>query len=117
MFKRLMQGLAVLLTLTLSSSAYAQGVQTGVLTGSVVDADGLVLPGVTVTVTSPSLQGARSTVTDSNGVYAVRGLPPGQYALTFELSGMKTVEASQRVDLGQTGRVDAKLVQALIERK
>lgn len=114
MFKRLMYGLAVLLALTLSSSAYAQGVQTGVLTGSVVDADGLILPGVTVTVTSPSLQGARTSVTDANGVYVVRGLPPGQYSLSFELSGMKTVEAAQRVDLGQTGRVDAKLQLATV---
>lgn len=89
-----------------SGLASAQGRQTGALTGTVVDSDGLVLPGVTVTVTSPALQGARTAVTDSNGVYTIPGLPPGHYTLTFELSGMRTVTAEQRVDLGLTARVD-----------
>lgn len=105
----LTRGLVVLLALVIGTTAYAQGLQTGVLTGTVVDADGLVLPGASVTVTSPSLQGARTTTTDANGVYAVRGLPPGAYTVAFELSGMKTVEATQRVDLGLTAQVDAKL--------
>lgn len=109
MLKALTRGLVVLLVLVMGSTAYGQGVQTGILTGSVVDVDGLVLPGVTVTVTSPALQGARTTVTDANGVYSVRGLPPGQYTLQFELSGMRNVEATQRVDLGLTARVDAKM--------
>jgi hypothetical protein len=97
-----------------ASAAMAQGVQTGVLTGTVVDTEGLVLPGVTVTVTSPSLQGARTTVTDGNGVYSVPGLPPGNYTLQFELSGMQTVSAQQRVDLGLTARVDARMQLATV---
>jgi hypothetical protein len=115
MLKRLTRCLVVLVALVaMGTTAYGQGVQTGVLTGTVVDADGLVLPGVTVTVTSPALQGARTSVTDANGVYAVRGLPPGTYTLVFELTGMRTVEASQRVDLGLTAQVDAKLPLATV---
>ena len=38
----------------------AQGVQTGELTGIVKDSSGGDLPGVTITVTSPSLQGSRA---------------------------------------------------------
>lgn len=114
MLKRLTRCLVVLMALALGNTAYGQGVQTGVLTGTVVDTDGLVLPGVTVTVTSPALQGARTSVTDANGVYAVRGLPPGTYALLFELTGMRTAEAAQRVDLGLTARVDAKLQLATV---
>ena len=40
-----------------------------------------------MTVSSPSLQGTRTTVTDINGNYVVRGLPPGEYSVTTELSG------------------------------
>ncbi|MEW6319813.1 MAG: TonB-dependent receptor [Acidobacteriota bacterium] len=99
----------MVLVLMGAGSAFGQGVQTGVLTGTVVDADGLVLPGVSVTVTSTALQGERSAVTDGNGVYVLRGLPPGSYTLRFELSGMRTVEASQQVAVGLTARVDAKM--------
>src|SRR4051794_37437380 len=44
---------------TLGTTAWAQGVQTGTITGTVQSADGLSLPGVTVTAASPSLQGQR----------------------------------------------------------
>ena len=43
------------------------GLQTGTLQGTVKDQSDAVLPGVTVTVTSPGLQGTRETVTDGNG--------------------------------------------------
>ncbi|MBE3133994.1 MAG: TonB-dependent receptor, partial [Acidobacteria bacterium] len=87
----------------------AQGIQTGMLTGSARDADKLVLPGVTVTVTSPALQGPRTTVTDGNGRYVLRGLPPGRYQVSFEMSGMKTVNEMVTVELGRTSEVDALL--------
>ena len=109
----------VLLTcvvLTLAASiATAQGVQTGTLTGTVRDQGNLPLPGASVTVTSPALQGVRVAATDANGVYAVAGLPPGAYAVRFELQGMRTVEASQRVDLGRAAKVDATLQVAVTE--
>ena len=109
MLKQMACGVMMALLVLTGARAHAQGVQTGVLTGTVQDADGLVLPGVTVMVTSPALQGDRTTVTDENGVYVVRGLPPGIYRLVFELSGMRNVQAEQRVDLGLTAQVDAKM--------
>jgi len=60
---------------------------TGTISGRVVDAQGLPIPGVTVTLTSPNLQGTRETVTSGNGDYIVSLLPSGVYAVTFELSG------------------------------
>ncbi len=60
---------------------------TGTISGRVVDGQGLPIPGVTVTVTSPNLQGTRETVTSANGDYIVSLLPSGVYAVTFELSG------------------------------
>ena len=60
--------LAILtLVLSLSANGFAQGVQTGTIRGTVKDQQGLALPGVTITATSPALQGARTEVTDSNG--------------------------------------------------
>ena len=50
------------------------------------------LPGVTVTVRSPSLQGTRAAITDINGNYSLPQLPPGDYSVVFEISGFGDVE-------------------------
>src|SRR5262245_51532670 len=72
-----------------ATSAYAQST-TGTISGRVVDAQGLPIPGVTVTVMSPNLQGTRETVTSGNGDYILTLLPSGVYTVTFELSGFGT---------------------------
>ena len=71
----------VVALLCLAGSAMAQGQQSGTLNGRLFSADGLGLPGATVTVSSGALQGTRSTVADINGVYSLPGLPPGDYVL------------------------------------
>ena len=83
-FRFLMIAAAVLLAA--ASPARAQGVQTGIITGVVQSADGLSLPGVTVTVASPALQGQRVGVTDVNGVYSLKGLPAGTYYVYMQAS-------------------------------
>ena len=97
--------------LLIPSAAVAQIGQTATLTGTVTDASGAVLPGVTVTVTSESLiGGARSAVTDDNGVYRFPTLPPGTYTVSAELSGFKTfAQENVRLQLGQTITVDPSL--------
>jgi len=92
-----------------STTAFAQGSQTGTLSGRVTDQDGLVLPGATVTVTSPSLQGARTVVTDETGNYIVRGLPTGRYHVRVELSGLTPVEQDVDVRVGAPSEVNAQL--------
>src|ERR671910_2962322 len=62
--------LAVLALVAFSASAYAQGggaSSTGTIQGRVTDAQGAVLPGVTVTATSPSALGAQTTATSETG--------------------------------------------------
>lgn len=117
MFRRWsLVGLVLACVLGLATGAQAQGVQTGTLTGSVKDKDGLVLPGVTVTVQSPALQGTQTAVTDGNGIYIVRGLPPGTYTVRFELASFTTVTEGTQVPLGGTATVDAEMgVAALTE--
>ena len=62
------------------------------LTGTVRDASGGVLPGVTVEAASPALiEKVRSAVTDDTGQYRIIDLRPGTYSLTFTLPGFSTV--------------------------
>lgn len=101
--------------LTLAASpALAQGQQSGALAGRVTSADRLPLPGVAVTVTSVALQGERTSVTDVNGVYSLPGLPPGAYAVRFELSAMRTTEARADIVLGVVVTLDQQLALAPI---
>ncbi|MBM3818762.1 MAG: TonB-dependent receptor [Acidimicrobiia bacterium] len=102
-------GCVILAMLAAPVFSSAQGVQTGVLSGSVSDPDGLPLPGATVTVTSPALQGERTVVTDAIGAYIVRGLPPGTYTVRFQFPGTADVEETTVVPLGGVADVDATL--------
>lgn len=82
---------------------------TGTLIGSVTAADGSALPGVTVTITSPTLQGSRTAVTGDAGGYHFPALPPGAYTVTYELDGMQRQHQKVAVSLAQTARADASL--------
>ncbi|MGN6183704.1 MAG: TonB-dependent receptor, partial [Thermoanaerobaculia bacterium] len=93
-------------------SAFAQGT-TGMLTGTVTSG-GNPLPGVTVTVTSPVLQGSRTAVTNDAGGYSFPALPPGVYNVAFELSGMQHVTKRVTVGLAQTNRADIELAMSSV---
>lgn len=90
----------VLALLAGAGAATAQGVQTGTLRGTVMDAQGGVLPGAVVTISSPALQGSRETVTDTQGGYVFRLLPPGDYKVTVTMQGFSPVEQTLAVPLG-----------------
>lgn len=93
----------------LSAPAAAQ-VTTGSIRGSVTDAQGAVLPGVTITVQSPSLvRGSVTVVSDERGEFRIPALQPGTYQLVAELSGFNsstlldlTVRLEQEVALKVT---------------
>src|SRR5262245_17452579 len=91
-------------------TAWAQAGALGAIMGKAADETGGVLPGVTVTATSPALQVASVTaVTDAEGNYRLRDLPaPGMYRVVFELTGFQTM-AFDGVSLtaGFTARIDA----------
>src|SRR5256885_2115995 len=91
-----------------ASSAFAQ--TQGRLLGTIEDAQGAVLPGVTVTVTSPQLQGANTTVTDATGQFRFPTLPPGVYHVKAELSSFKSVDQSDvRLGIDQTVTLPIKM--------
>src|SRR5262245_37427742 len=84
-----------ILIIGLAGTVHAQGNPTGAIRGQVVDPGNLALPGVTVTVSSPALQGSRTTVTSSNGDFIIPFLPAGEYTVVFELASFRT--ATRRI--------------------
>ncbi len=87
-----MARLSCVLCLVLAATgAAAQTTPGGSLRGVVVDQQGGRLPGVAVTVRSPTVPGMRSAQTDARGEYWLGDLPPGTYELRAELQGFSTV--------------------------
>jgi len=79
----------------LPNVAHAQSAIVGV----VKDTSGAVLPGVTVEASSDVLiEKTRSVATDGNGQYKIVDLRPGQYVVTFSLTGFATIKR-ENVDL------------------
>jgi hypothetical protein len=102
--------LAVAALVAVAAPAFAQ--TTGRIVGTIEDAQGAVLPGVTVTVTSPQLQGASTAITDATGQYRFPSLPPGPYHVKAELAGFKSAENDVRVGIDQTVTLALKLAVA-----
>jgi Carboxypeptidase regulatory-like domain len=99
-----------------STHAFAQGggaSTTGSINGKVADSSGGVLPGVTVSATSPSSMGVQSSVTDAGGNYRFPALPPGTYTVTFELPGFNTLKRENiQISMGFTATVNVELAVA-----
>ena len=85
------------------------------LAGTVKDASGAVLPGVTVEASSPVLiEKVRTTATDSAGNYRIESLQPGTYGVTFTLAGFATVKRDD-VILSGTGVVKLNPLRSAIQ--
>jgi len=114
------KSLAVLaaVLLTLAPAAFSQSRETGAIVGTVYDQQGEVLPGATVSVTSPALMGTRTFVTDRSGQFRFPALPPGVYTVRAELQGFKTI-IREDVRLTTTTRltVDMNMVQSVVEEE
>lgn len=104
--------LALLLALLLAAPAPARAQSTtGTITGRAVDSSGAMLPGVTVSITSPSMiGGARTAVTDALGSYRFGQLPPGVYQVAFELTSFRAMTIENIVvNANATATVNAPL--------
>jgi hypothetical protein len=94
------EGFRAVLRLTLLVAAFAlmwagpvgAQITRGVISGTVRDVMGAVIPGATVTVTNMETNASRTALTDQLGFYRVAALEPGRYSLRAELSGFSTVE-------------------------
>ncbi len=109
---RLLLALAVVALLG-AAQAWAQGVPTATLSGKAIN-EGVGLPGVLVTISSPSLQGVRTRVTTTNGDYTFVGLPAGSYTVKFELSGFQPVVRKIDLAAAQSYTVNGTLSMAAV---
>ncbi len=108
--------LTILLFLgVLVASAAAQDFR-GRLAGTVTDNSGAVLPGVTVTASSPALIQPQVQVSGGEGDFRFIALNPGMYVLTFELPGFQTMKREGiRVVINQTLSVDQQMQVAALQ--
>ncbi len=94
-------GIALALMLLVAPALFAQ--TTGRIDGRTLGTDGEPIPGVTVTASSPSLQGTQTQTTDADGRFRFVNLPPGFYTVRAELEGFNNVEQPQvRVGIDRT---------------
>jgi hypothetical protein len=110
---RVLTTLVALALLIGGSTAFAQGLPTATLTGRAVS-EGQGLPGVSVTAKSPTLQGTRTSVTGATGEYVFANVPPGDYTVTFTLSGFQTVTRSIKLNATQRSQIDATMTLASV---
>jgi hypothetical protein len=112
---RLTAILAVLALVVGVSTALAQ-VQTGEITGRVSDDTGAVLPGATVTLTSPVLIQPQSATSSETGSFRFTLIPVGTYSVKFELPGFKTVvREGIVVNIGFTAQVNQQLAISTVQ--
>jgi len=92
----------------LFSFTFSQTRETGALAGKVTTPDGEPLPGVEVTIFSPSLMGGtRSTITNQDGRYRFPALPHGTYSIETKLQGFVPQKIENiRLSVGETLTID-----------
>ena len=81
----------LVLALLLPASSAAQTVM-GTISGTVVDQQGQVVPGATVTVINEATSDPRSAISAAEGDFLVPNLQPGLYTLRIGLQGFRTLE-------------------------
>jgi len=104
----------MLLAILVPFGAFAQST-TGSISGTVTDASGSVLPGVTVTATNTATGLARSVVTNDSGHFELLLLPPGLYRTAAELSGFQPVHALLNINIGTANTFDVKMKPGVAE--
>jgi len=96
-----------LVVLLLSATVAAAQQGTSEMRGRVVDDQGAVLPGVTVTVTNQATGMFRETISGADGSFIASGLVPGTYRATAELQGFKKFDRQDlRLEVGKTTTIE-----------
>lgn len=106
-----MRFLRVLLLLFVAIPAFAQTLGNLFVN---VSMDGNPLPGVTVTISSPEMQGTRIAVADANGRAVFPAIPSGAYNVQVQMEGLQQTTRNTRVLLGQTAVLDVDMKLAAV---
>ncbi len=92
------------------SFGFAQATNTGTVVGTVTDQSGAVVPDATVTLTDPSTNDNRTTITGHTGQYAFINVSPGSYVITASKAGFELNKiANQTVQVGTQTTANFKL--------
>jgi len=78
--------------LLMQPAGFSQGIQTGSISGTTVDASGAILPNAQIALTDRARGTTFNTTSQSDGVFAIRALPIGTYKVTITAPGFKTTE-------------------------
>ena len=109
--------LAILTSLVLVSAATGQQ-QLGAIQGSITDATGGALPGVTVTATNLATGVRRNTTSNESGVFRLQSLDPGRYKIVAELQGFRTAAQNDvTLSVGATLGVNFSMQTGAIEER
>lgn len=100
MSKRMLRNQIKLLALLLAFGCFclqpsrvrAQGITTGSITGTVVDPQGAVVPGATITATETATGVVHTTISQGNGGFAFRDLPIGTYTVHIQATGFQALD-------------------------
>ena len=104
----LLKRCACLVAACLVAGSVEAQIPTGTILGSVKDAQGAVVPGVTVTATHTGTQVSRTATTDTDGQYSLQLLPVGNYTVEIKMSGFKGFTRTGIIlEVGRNARVDA----------
>jgi hypothetical protein len=99
----------LLVCMLLSASGLRAQVNTGTLSGLVLDPSGAAVVNATVTVKSPETGYTRSIQSASDGAYTLPNLPIGAYDLTASSAGFAGLEERVTIEVGERARVDLHL--------
>ncbi|MGI8811190.1 MAG: TonB-dependent receptor domain-containing protein [Pyrinomonadaceae bacterium] len=102
---------AALVLTVAAGSLFAQAQSSSAdLTGSVLDPNGSVVAGATVTAKNNATGFTRSSTTGDDGNYRILGLPPGEYELTTEAANFKrSLSRGVRLTVGQAAELNVTL--------
>ena len=97
-----------LAVLGLSAIALAQA-PTGIISGTVTDESGAVMPGVTISITNKATGFARAATTNVDGLYSAPSLPAGDYEVRTEHAGFRTLLREATVEAGSSTTVNLQM--------
>jgi carboxypeptidase family protein len=98
-----------LVVLSFAGSLYAQA-NRATITGTVTDTSGALMPGVNVSATNVDTGVVTASVTNNDGIYTIPNLFPGTYSLQFKKDGFRAVdEPAITLESTQVARIDSKL--------
>src|SRR5690242_15898263 len=106
---RIRFGLFVALMFTVLLTVPAFAALTGDLQGTVVDPTGAVIPGAQVTIRSLATGVVKTVTTNQNGEFAALQLDLGDYEVTIEKQGLKTLKQTAVIRSAEKTRIDVQM--------